>query len=60
MTSSHMYMMKPTSAWSYPPTKRGEPEPQFACVTKRLQDANGLLIGKAKDKPILDTHMYKV
>ena len=40
--------------------KRGKPEPQFACVTKRLRDANGLPIGKASDNPILDTRMYKV
>ena len=41
-------------------TKRGEPEPQFSCVAKRLRDANGLPIGKASDNPILDTSMYEV
>ena len=40
--------------------KRGEPEPQFDWVTKRLCNANGLLIGKASDNPILDTRMSKV
>ena len=40
--------------------KRGKPEKQFARFTKCLRDSNGLLIGKASDKPILDTHMYKV
>ena len=39
---------------------RGEPDPQFARVTKRLRDANGLLIGNASDNPILDERMYKV
>ena len=40
--------------------KRGKLEPQFACVTKHLRDANGLPIGKASDNPILDTRMYEV
>ena len=40
--------------------KRGDPEPQFSCITKRLRDANGLPIGNASDNPILDTRMYKV
>ena len=39
---------------------RGELDPQFARVTKRLRDANGLLIGNASDNPILDERMYKV
>ena len=34
--------------------------PEFARVTKRLRDANGLPIGTAKDNPILDTCMYEV
>ena len=34
--------------------------PEFARVTKRLWDANGLPIGTANDNPILDTHMYEV
>jgi hypothetical protein len=38
----------------------GEPDPEFARVTKRLQDANGLPIGIANENPILDTHMYEV
>ena len=40
--------------------KRGEPDPQFARVTKHLRDANGLPIGKTSDKPIMDTHLYEV
>jgi hypothetical protein len=39
----------------------GEPGPEFARVTKRLQDANGLPIGIANENPILDTpHLYEV
>ena len=39
----------------------GEEEtPQYAKVTKRLRDANGIPIGTADDNPILDTRMYKV
>ena len=34
--------------------------PEFARVTKRLRDANGLPIGTANDNPILDTRMYEV
>ena len=34
--------------------------PQFAKVTKRLRDANGIPIGTANDNPILDTRMYEV
>ena len=34
--------------------------PDFACVTKRLKDANGLPIGKANENPILDTRVYEV
>ena len=33
---------------------------QFAKVTKRLRDANGLPIGVARDNPILDTRIYEV
>ena len=40
--------------------KRGELEPKFAFVTKRLCNANVLTIEKASDNPILDTRMYKV
>ena len=40
--------------------KSGETDLQFAHVTKRLRDANGLTIIKANDNPILDMHMYKV
>ena len=32
--------------------------PDFACVTKRLKDANGLPIGTANENPILDTRVY--
>ena len=34
--------------------------PYFACVTKRLKDANGLPIGTANEKPIFDTRVYEV
>ena len=34
--------------------------PDFACVTKRLKDANGLPIGTVDENPILDTRVYEV
>ena len=34
--------------------------PEFARVTKRLRNANGLPIGTANDNPILDTRVYEV
>jgi hypothetical protein len=34
--------------------------PEFARVTKRLRDKNGLPIGVANTNPILDTRMYEV
>ena len=34
--------------------------PEFARVTKRLRDANGLPIGTANDNPILDSRVYEV
>ena len=34
--------------------------PDFDRVTKRLKDANGLLIGTANENPILDTIVYEV
>ena len=34
--------------------------PEFARVTKRLRDANGIPIGSANDNPILDTRVYEV
>ena len=34
--------------------------PEYAKVTKRLRDANGLPIGTANDNPILDTRLYEV
>ena len=34
--------------------------PEFARVTKRLRDANGIPIGTANDNPILDTRVYEV
>ena len=40
--------------------KRGQPEPQFDHVTKRLRDANGIPLGKASDNRILDKRMYDV
>lgn len=33
---------------------------QYARVTKRLRDANGIPIGTANDNPILDTRIYEV
>ena len=42
------------------PPNSGEPEPQFARVTKRLHDDNGITIWKVSDKPILNTRMYEV
>ena len=35
-------------------------ETTFACVTKRLKDANGLPIGTSNKNPILDTRVYEV
>ena len=34
--------------------------PEFAKVTKRLRDANGIPIGTANDNPLLDTRIYEV
>ena len=34
--------------------------PEFAKVTKRLKDKDGLPIGTANDNPILDTRLYEV
>jgi hypothetical protein len=34
--------------------------PEYARVTKRLRDKDGLPIGTANDNPILDTRMYEV
>ncbi len=34
--------------------------PEFARVTKRLRDANGIPIGTANDNPLLDTRLYEV
>ena len=39
---------------------RDEATPQYAKVTKRLRDPNGIPIGTADDNPILDTRMYEV
>ena len=39
---------------------RDEATPQYAKVTKRLRDINGIPIGTAENNPILDTRMYKV
>ena len=40
---------------------RGDnPNPQYAKVSHRLRDADGIPIGTANDNPILDSHMYKV
>ena len=34
--------------------------PEFAKVTKRLRDKDGLPIGRANNNPMLDTRMYEV
>jgi hypothetical protein len=34
--------------------------PEFARVTKRLKEKDGLPIGRANNNPILDTRMYEV
>ena len=34
--------------------------PEFARVTKRPKDANGLPMGKSNENPILDTIIYEV
>ena len=40
---------------------RGDnPNPQYAKVTKRLRDTDGIPIGTAKKNPILDSRMYEV
>ena len=40
---------------------RGDnPNPQYARVTKRLRDADGVPIGTANENPILDSCMYEV
>jgi hypothetical protein len=39
---------------------RGGGEVEFARVTKRLRDKDGLPIGTANDNPILDTQLYEV
>ena len=39
---------------------REEGGPQYAKVTKRLRDANGIPIGTSNDNPILDTRLYEV
>ena len=37
-----------------------DPNPQYAKVTKRLRDANGIPIRTANENPILDSRMYGV
>ena len=40
---------------------RGDnPNPQYAKVTKRLRDADGIPIGTVNENPILDSRMYEV
>ena len=34
-------------------------EPEISKVTKRLRDKDGLLIGRDRNNPILDTIMYE-
>ena len=36
------------------------PNPQYAKVTKRLRDTDGIPIGTANENPILDSRMYEV
>jgi hypothetical protein len=49
-----------TSVWSCPLPRADSDNPQFARVTKRLRDKNGLPIGTADSNPILDTRLYEV
>ena len=39
---------------------RDDTGPEYARVTKRLRDANGIPIGTANDNPMLDTRLYEV
>ena len=39
---------------------RNSEGPEFAKVTKRLRDADGIPIGTAHDNPILDSRVYEV
>ena len=39
---------------------RDDEGPEFAKMTKRLRDANGIPIGTANDNPIFDTRVYEV
>ena len=39
---------------------RGGEHPEYAKVTKRMRDKDGLPIGTASDNPILDSRMYEV
>jgi len=39
---------------------RDDEGPEFARVTKRLRDANGIPIGTADDNPLIDTRIYEV
>ena len=41
-------------------TRGDNPNPQYARVTKRLRDADGVPIGMANENPILDSRMYEV
>ena len=34
--------------------------PEYARVTKRLRDKEGMPVGTANDNPILDTRVYEV
>ena len=40
--------------------RKDNPNPQYARVTKRLRDADGVPIGMANENPILDSRMYEV
>jgi len=39
---------------------RDDEGPEFARVTKRLRDKNGIPIGTSNDNPLLDSRIYEV
>ena len=39
---------------------RDDERPEFARVTKRLRDKNGIPIGTSNDNPLLDSRIYEV
>ena len=48
------------STWNWQYQRGDNPNPQYAKVTKRLRDADGIQIGTANENPILDSRMYEV